>query len=155
ALALTAGEFYAAFADKRFVTRGQCGDELVGMGTPGRVDDFRLGAAPTVGDVVAHRSVEQEDLLLDDAEQLAVAVQAVLADVGAVDLDLPVSRIVETGHEVGNGGLAGAATANQGHHRAAGYDQTEVIDDRLAGSVLEGDVGKSDFAHLGWSVDRI
>ena len=40
-----------------------------------------------VGDVVAHRAVEQEDVLLDDGQQVAIARQPEVADVDAVQQD--------------------------------------------------------------------
>ena len=74
-----------------------------------------------VGDVVAHRAVEQEDVLLDDRQQVAVGAQAEVADVGAVEQDAAARRVVEPRHQVGDGRLAGAAAADQRDHRPAGH----------------------------------
>ena len=53
-LLLAAGELHPALADERLVALGQSGDELVGVGAPGRVFDLRVGGVvPPVRDVVA------------------------------------------------------------------------------------------------------
>ena len=81
-LLLAAGEFDAALADERVVLVGQLDDELVGVGAAGGVFDLGVGGVvAAVGDVVAHRAVEQEHVLLDDGQQVAVGAEAEVADV--------------------------------------------------------------------------
>ena len=67
-LLLAAGELDAALADERVVLIRQLDDELVRVGAAGGVLDVGVGGVvPTVGDVVAHGSVEEKDVLLHDA----------------------------------------------------------------------------------------
>jgi len=75
---------------------------------------------------VAHRAIEQEDILLDEGQQAAVGAQAEVADIAAVEQDAPGGGIVKAGHQVGDGGFSCAAAAHQGHHRAAGRRHVEV-----------------------------
>ena len=104
--------------------------------------DRRIVAA--VRDVVAHRSVEQEDVLLDDREQIAVGCEPEVADVRAVEEDASARRIVEARDEIGDRRLAGAAPAHQRDDRPAGHGDVEIEDDRLALAVLELDVLEPD-----------
>src|SRR5438445_4307685 len=153
-LALPPGQLYSPFPDDRVVPLRQHGNELMGIGAPGGVEDLRVrGAMTAVGDVFAHRAIEQEHLLVDHRQELAVALEAELANVDAVDQNLPTGRIVEARHQVGQGRLADAAAADQGHDRPAGYHQVEVAQHGLAGPVFERDVQEADLFHTGGSID--
>ena len=103
------------------------------------------GVVPAVGDVVAHRAVEQKHVLLHDGQQVAIGAQAEVADVGAVEQNPPAGRIVKSGDQVGHRRLARAAAAHQGDHRAAGHGDVEVANDRPAFAILELDVLEADF----------
>ena len=71
ALALAAAEPHASLADQGLVAVGQTLDELGGVGGLGGLGDPRLGCpAIAIGDVLGDRAVEEEDILLDDAQQL-------------------------------------------------------------------------------------
>src|SRR5262245_23731000 len=66
-LLLSAREFDSTFADEGFVLLRQLGDELVSVGAPGCILDFRhRGIMTSISDVVAYRAIKQEDVLLDD-----------------------------------------------------------------------------------------
>ena len=83
ALALAAAEPHAALADQGVVAVGQAVDELGGVGGLGGVGDRASGGpAVAVGDVLGDRAVEEEDVLLDDPQQPAVALDLDLAEVG-------------------------------------------------------------------------
>ena len=82
-LPLAAAEPHAALADQRVVAVGQALDELGGVGGLARRarSASRRGPAVAVGDVLGDRAVEQEDVLLDDAEQPPVALDLDVAEV--------------------------------------------------------------------------
>ena len=71
-----------------------------------------------VGDVVAHRVVEQEGLLGDDPDLPPEGHEADLTEVHAIDEDRPFRRIVEAGNEVHEGRLAGTAAPHESQHFA-------------------------------------
>src|SRR5207247_6325002 len=103
-LALPPGQLYAPFPDDRVVPFRQRGNELVGIGAPGGVEDLRVrGAVTAVGDVFTNRAVEQEHLLVDNRQELAVAIEAELANINDVDQDLSNGRLMEACHQVGSG----------------------------------------------------
>ena len=127
---------------------GQPDDELVRVRAPRRVLDLgvrRVVAA--VGDVVAHRAVEQEDVLLHDREQVAIRAQLEVADVGAVEQDAAARRIVEARDEVGDRRLARAAAPDERDDRSARHRHVEVAHDRLSRAVLELHVLEPQLAH--------
>ena len=114
-LALAGRQVAAAFGDLVVVAAGQPGDHVVRAGRPGRRLDLGVaGVRPGVRDRVPDRAGEQVRLLRDDAELVPVAGQVVVADVGAVDQDLPAGRVVEPGDELDQRGLARAGLADQG-----------------------------------------
>ena len=87
-LLLPAGELDAALADDRVQPIRQAGDHIVQSGPARRVDDLRLGCVePAVGDVLADRAGEEEDILLDDADLAPQRRQRHVADVDPVDRD--------------------------------------------------------------------
>src|SRR5262249_58782238 len=91
-----------ALSDESLVSLRQLNDDLVRIGPLRRVLDlFIRGIVPAVRDVVANRSVEQEDVLLDDRQQIAIGSQAKIANVGTVDQNAPACGIVKSGHKIG------------------------------------------------------
>src|SRR2546421_600830 len=81
---------------------------------------------PAVGNIVAHRAIEQEHVLLHDRQKVAVRAKAKLANVEAVDQNPPAAWIVKTGHQIRHGRLSRAAAAYQGNHGAAGDCDIEI-----------------------------
>ena len=73
----------------------------------------------------------------------------------AVDQDAAARGVVKAGDEVGDGGLARAAAADQGDDRSAGHDDVEVADDRPALAVFELDVVEADLVHDARGVDGV
>ena len=123
-LLLAAGELDAALADERLVLFGKFDDELVRIGAAGGVFDLGVrGVVPAVGDVVPHRAVEEEHVLLHDGQQVAIGAQPKVPNVGAVEQNAAPGRIVKPRDQVGHRRLAGAAPAHQGDHRSAGHDR--------------------------------
>src|SRR6266542_3898585 len=98
ALALAAREAESPLANLGVVALRQPGDELVGVGPPGGVHDFALARpGPRVGDVLGDAGREEHGLLQHEGELAPEIGQAVLAQVRAVEQDLPRRRIVEAG----------------------------------------------------------
>ncbi len=89
-LPLPAAELDAPLADHRLVAAVESGDELVGVGEASGVLDLVLGGIVLrVADVLRHRPVEEEDVLLDDAQKPPVALDLDLAEIPSVELDQP------------------------------------------------------------------
>lgn len=109
ALLLASGEADAALADEGVVPGFEFGDEAVRVGDARGVGNVILGrVASGVGDVLGDGPVEEEDVLLDDAEEFAVGLDVDVAEVGAVEGDGALARVIEAGDEVAEGGFAGA-----------------------------------------------
>ena len=123
ALLLPAGEFHAALADDRVEPVRQLGDHRRPAGPARRLLDLRLGGfEPAVGDVLADRAAEEEDILLHDADLAPQRGQRHVADVDAVDGDAPRVDLVEAGQQRADRRLAGAGRTDEGH-RFAGADR--------------------------------
>ena len=154
-LLLAAGELDAALADERLVFFGQPDDEFVRVGAAGGVFDLRVGrVVPAVGDVVAHRAVEQENVLLDDRQQIAITAQPKVANVDAIDAGCGLASDRETGRP---GRSPSSCPRRCGRPARSteppGHDDVEVANDRPAFAIFELDVFNSDFLHDGRRVD--
>jgi hypothetical protein len=113
AMALAAGELDAALPHHRVVAPGEAVDELLGVGGPRRFHHFFFGGVEAaVEQVLAHRAAEELGLLGHDADPAAQAGEGHVADVDAVDRHPSGLGLVETGHEVQERRLAGAARAD-------------------------------------------
>ncbi len=151
-LALSAAEPDASFSDDGVVALFECGDEGIGVGGACGGEDLGAGGVSSrVGDVVGDGAVEQEDVLLDDAEVCAVFGDGEIAEVDAVDEDATVGGVVEASDEVGEGCLAGAAGADESDGPSRGDVEADVLEDWrcwfAAGAwVGEGDVVEGDAA---------
>ncbi len=82
---------------------------MIGIRHLGCLDHFFIGGiqAP-VADIFHDRVGEQESVLQDQAQLAAQVGLADIADVLAVDGDLPAIDLIEAGQQVDDGGLAGA-----------------------------------------------
>ena len=90
--------------------------------------DLRVRLA--VGDVLPDRAAEQQRVLQHEAHLIAQRLQRELADVGAVDLDLPRLGIVEARDQAGDGRLAGAGRPDDRRHLARLDAYADVLQDR-------------------------
>ena len=99
-----------------------CGDdELVRVGAASGVFDLGVrGIVPAIGDVLAHRSIEQKNFLLHDREQAAVGFQAELANVRTIEQEAPLRRIVKARDKIGHRRLPRPAAAHQRDDRSSG-----------------------------------
>ena len=100
-LALAAAESHAALADQGLVPVGQTLDELGGIcGVRGQGDPRSGCPAIAIGDVLGNRAVEEEDILLDDAQQPAIALDLDIAQAGSIKADRSRGGIVEARDEI-------------------------------------------------------
>ena len=84
-LPLAAGELHAPLADQRVISLGKLLDELLGVGDPRRLDHLAIGRSGAAEpDILADGAVEQEDILKNDADLSAEALQREVAQVDAV-----------------------------------------------------------------------
>ena len=89
-LALAAGELLAALADDRVVAVGR--SSMKSWASASRAASLDLGVGgvgPAVGEVLADRAVEEEDVLADEADRPAQRAAGQVADVDAVEQDAP------------------------------------------------------------------
>ncbi len=147
ALLLPAGELDAALADEGVVALRQVVDELVGIGGLGGRDHLGLGGIRAAEEqVLAHRAVEEEDILQDDADLPAQALEGVIVQVAAIQGDGAVGHVVEAGDQADQGGLAHAGGSDQGHHGFGGGLQADILQDADAGGVFEVDMAEDHVA---------
>src|SRR3954471_2053333 len=147
-LLLPTRQLDAALADERVIALRQAHDELVGVGTARGVCDDGVGRiVPAVRDVVAYGAVEEKDVLLHDCEQIAIAAQLEVADVGAVEENAATRGIVEPRDQVSHRRFSGAAAAHERDDRSSGYGDVEIAHHRLAFVILERDVLEAQLAH--------
>ena len=147
ALALTAGQREAAFAEHRVVRVGQSHDEVVRAGESGGTLDL-LGRGLGIGerDVGGHAVVEQQRVLEHDADGMPDVVQRELPDVDAVDRDAAVSDVVEPHEQTGDRRLARPGGPDD-RHRLPGLElEVEPPQDRHGRVVAEVDVVEADRA---------
>ena len=86
-------------------------------------------------------------MLGDQGVLLAQLAQAVIADIDAVQQDLPLLDVVEAGQQAGDGALAGTGTTHQRHRFARLHLEADVVQRRgVLGRIGEGDVAKLDLA---------
>ena len=150
ALALAAGEAHAALAHRGIEPLGQRLDEAPRLGGPGRLDHLRLvGLRLPVGDVVAHRALEQVDVLADQADGAAQRGEAHRIDRLAVDTYAPGVRVVEAQQQLDQGRLAGAGGAHQGQGMARRHLEADVLHAPSALRVTEAHAREADRAPQG------
>src|ERR1700733_1775437 len=127
ALAFSAREAKALFADHGIVFFRQPPDKVVGQGSLSGCDYPAHGnPSLTVGDVVAHRIVEEDRFLGHIAYLRTERRQAHIPQVVAVNADATGGDIKKARDQVHQGGLAGAAGANQRDYLTPGDDQVDI-----------------------------
>ena len=127
ALALAAGQFYAAVADDGAHAGRQILDEIAARRDRRFqhlvVGGFRLAVA----DVVHDRAVEQRNVLRHHADGLAQTVLRHARDILAVEQDAAVLRIVEALQQREQGRFAAAGMADQADALARPEVQAEIV----------------------------
>ena len=119
------------------------------MGVSGLRGGFHLlpgRAGTTHQQVVKDGVVEEHGLLRHDPDLPTQVGQRDLADVDTVNFNGTSRGFIETRHQVGEGGFAGAARADQGADGARGNMDVDVLQDGFARPVGEGDLLERDIA---------
>ena len=98
---------------------------------------------PAEADVLAQGRVEEEALLGHEHHPLAQGREPHVAQVDAVDAHGALGRVHQPGQQLGEGGLARAGLADDGHPRPRGDREVDVVQDGLATGVGERDVRRS------------
>ena len=127
-LALPAGQLDAPLADLGGVAALGGEDELVGVRRARRLLYLFVTRIQTpVADVLGERHAEELDVLRDERDGLADALDGHLAHVYAVDADGPAVGVVEAGNQVQQRRLARAARADEGDGLAGGNAQRDAV----------------------------
>jgi hypothetical protein len=130
-LALASGQAAPALADDRVVAARQVEDEVVGEGGPGRGFHPRLvHVVEAVGDVGAHRVVEEHRLLRDESDLAAQAFERRVLHVDAVDQHGAFRHVVEPRQQVDERRLARPARAHDRDHLARPRLEADVAERR-------------------------
>ena len=151
ALLLTARELDAPLTHIGIEAVLQGADKALCARQTGRLDNFLPGRAGfAVGDVIRHRTAEQVDVLLDDADVLPQALEGDVLDVLPVDEDTASRHLVEAGDEVAERRLAAAGRADQ-RQTLTGLDvKADVVEHLVVVvGVLEADVLEADGTRAG------
>ncbi len=148
-LALPAGKFHPLLADDRIVPQGEIPDKPVGKsGLRGLRNLFKGLAHFPVSDIVAHRLVEKDGLLGDDADHGPKGFHPVIADIHAVDQNLAIGYVVESGKQVDQSRFSPAAGPHEGHHFSCLNAQVDVLQDPVL-LVFEGNIPVLHLPHDG------
>lgn len=119
------------FVQYRFVSIGQCFDEVVDLrGLSGGFHHFVGCVQLPVADVVTNRAVVQPCVLKNHSEQTAQIVAFERLDFGAVDENRPFLDIVKPHQQFDDGGFSGPCRTDDGNFLTRLNLETEVLDDR-------------------------
>ncbi len=155
-LLLAGGKTVAALADVGFIAVFKGEDEAIGIHAARGGFDFRVGRIEAaVADVFPNGSAEQVGTLEDDAEVRLIPCEPAVAEVVAVDKDLPAGRLVEARGEIHDRALAAAAGSDERDGLAGLDGQVEIFQHGLAIRVGEIDVAEFEaFDPIGEAVRR-
>ena len=134
ALFFTAAEAVAALADDGVVAIGEAGDEAVDVGGAGGLLDLFLGGIGAgEADVDGDGIVEEEGLLGDHADVGGEGSEGEVTQVDAIETDAALLGVIEARNEVGEGGLTGAAGADEGGELAGLDGEIDILEGDRAG----------------------
>ena len=91
------------------------------------------GTSPTP-DALPGAQLEAEEVLVRAGQAVPPLVGGHAGQLGAVDEDPPVGRLVELRQQLHERGLAGAVLADDGHHRAGGQVERHVLEHEPVGA---------------------
>src|ERR1017187_10461576 len=149
ALLLAAGEIDAFFPDVEGVAARLLHDEIVRVSVLCRRLDFLVGGSfSTKGNVKADALVEENRLLSDNGNVGPQLPRGDGTDIGAANQHRAGLRVIEAQQQIGEGGLAGAGAADQGHQLAGLDGQIDIVKRRLF-AVGEADVLEANWGALG------
>ena len=134
ALFFATAKAVAAFADDGVVAIGEAGDEVVDVGGTGGLLDLLLGRIGTgEADVDGDGIVEEEGLLGDHADVGGEGSEGEIAQINAIEADTALLGVIEARDEVSEGGLAGAAGADEGGELAGLDGEIDILQGDGAG----------------------
>ena len=114
ALALSARQLDALFADDRVIALRQRLDEVVDVGSTRRILDMGAGGiGPAHADIFLDRAVKQERVLVDDGDHAADLLGSEIPEIVAADLDAALLWVIETQQQPHDRRFAAAGTADQ------------------------------------------
>ena len=128
ALALADTEVPAPLANLAGKPVRHAGDEIVGLRTLRRLDDFIFrGFRTAVGDILPHRRREEESVLQDHADIATQRFLGHILQVAVIDQDIPARRIVKPGNQTEERALTGSGPADNGHALTMHHAQIHVV----------------------------
>ena len=128
-MALAAGETAAPFPHLGGVAGRQIHDEIMGGGNRGGLDDLLAGGLRIgEGDVFFHRAIKEHGVLRHDADLAAQGIELHLGDVDAIHQHRAELGVVETGHQLGEGALAGTTGADDGDEFTPGDGEVDTLE---------------------------
>ncbi len=131
ALALPAREDRPFLADPGVVAVGQPQDHFVRAGGPGRLQHrVGVGREAHARNVLGHAPVEQVDGLRDEADVTAEQLRVPLLELGAVEPHAALRRQPQADEGAHQGGLAGAARADDAERFAGCEAEVDIAHDR-------------------------
>src|SRR5436190_8946613 len=137
-LPLTARQRRPSGADDGVVTVLEAADELIDPRRASGTHDFlerRVGRA--VSDVLENRRLKEHRFLEHHANLLAQRVEAIVANVLAVDEHAPGRGLVESWNQAHGRALPGAGVADQGDHLSWLDLERDVVQHRLVAPIPE------------------
>ena len=144
-LALAEREPEAALADFGVVALRELRDERIGADGRRRGFDLRSRCARAAeGDVVRDRAREEEPLLRDDPELPPERGLRDVAEIGPVDRDSSVARVVEAREQLRDGRLPGSRVADERDGRPHRDVEVEVVEDVRELAVAEAHMLEAD-----------
>ncbi len=133
ALALTGGQRGALRPELGLIALRQAHDHLVHAGGPGGGDDIggvRRGVEAR--DILAHRALDQRDVLRQIADMAPDVARAPLAQVGVIQPDTAAQQGPDADDALGQRGLAAAARADQAERVSARQLERDIADQHRA-----------------------
>ena len=128
ALLLPARKPHAALAHHRLVARFELADELVCLRDLRGAHDFLFGdVGMGEGDVGVHRVGEEKDVLEDVGELRTERFQRIVADVGAVEGDIPRRHVVDAAQALQKHRFAAARAPHDAQLLAVGKIERDVL----------------------------
>ena len=129
------------------IALGQTGDEIVGIGQLGGLDAlFICGIQLAVTDILHNGAGKQVGILQNHTQASAQVGLGDLVDVDVIVADLAVGDVIEPVDQIGDGGLAGTGSTDEGDLLTGTGIQGDVVEDGLFGNVAEVHILQGDIA---------
>ena len=138
ALALAAGQGFAAFADVRPPAVGQTLRDFADTRQLGRVHDLIIRRfRPAKADIVNQRAMEQVHVLEHHRQLRHDIRRTLIAHVESAHAHRAGVHVIETGDQLRHGRLAGAGRADDGKHGTGPCGPRHIVQHRCGSGVAE------------------